>query len=285
MTRTLPDEDHFVRIGAFDPTRARRRQVLRETVARLEAPETRAAWRKLAQDNLSRWRDSADTRPKDLRIEVLAEDWGTVAGRLTRLYGQCFAVLNMANAFIPGGGYVEGAPAQEENMFRRTDCHFSVGSEDLEPGEQYYRADRMALLSGRRGRVYLDVQSPRICCRGPEDPHRDDLGYVWLEPEALFPFWELRASAQDVRAGTGFDTDEARRRIAAQLDTLIEHGVRHAVLSAFGCGAFGNPAETVSHLYRDEIQKRRSGFSVIAFAIFHPGYGPDNFTPFKTALG
>ena len=70
-------------------------------------------------------------------------------------------------------------------------------------------------------------------------------------------------------------------RIAAQLDTLIENDVKHAVLGAFGCGAFGNPARQVAEIYREQISQRSASFSVIAFAIFHPGYGPDNYTPFK----
>jgi uncharacterized protein (TIGR02452 family) len=83
----------------------------------------------------------------------------------------------------------------------------------------------------------------------------------------MFPFFELRAAAQDLRDGGTFDVNEARRRIAAQLDTLRAHSIRHAVLGAFGCGAFRNPAEMVATLYREEIQARASSFSVIAFAI------------------
>lgn len=74
------------------------------------------------------------------------------------------------------------------------------------------------------------------------------------------------------------------RRIAAQLDTLIEAGVRHAVLSAFGCGAFLNPAARVATIYREELRKRADHFEVVAFAIFAAGYGPDNFTPFKAVF-
>ena len=57
--------------------------------------------------------------------------------------------------------------------------------------------------------------------------------------------------------------------------------MRHAVLSAFGCGAFLNPADQVARIYRQELHKRATHFDVIAFAIFHAGYGPDNFKPFE----
>jgi hypothetical protein len=55
-----------------------------------------------------------------------------------------------------------------------------------------------------------------------------------------------------------FDAHEGRRRIAAQLDTVRTSGVRHAVLGAFGCGAFHNPADQVAELYRTEITARRA---------------------------
>ena len=101
----------------------------------------------------------------------------------------------------------------------------------------------------------------------------------------MFPFFELRSAAQDLRDGSAFDPEGTRRRIAAQLDTLRGSGVRHAVLGAFGCGAFRNPADRVARLYREEILSRQADFSVIAFAIFAPGYGPDNYTPFAEVLG
>ena len=75
-----------------------------------------------------------------------------------------------------------------------------------------------------------------------------------------------------------------RRRVDAQLDTLVEAGLRHAVLGAFGCGAFRNPAKDVAALYREPLEARRPHFTCLAFAIFHAGYGPDNDTPFAQAL-
>ena len=274
-----------------------RQLVLLECLKRLEEASPTAHYHKLAHQNLRRWSQIAaharaslpPTSPPTLKgactVHVLPGDWGQVTLEMTRRYGVIFASLNMANAYGPGGGYTHGAVAQEENMFRRTDCHFSLERNLMdvyrEDGRSLYSAEMTWIISGGEGRVYLDTARPRVCIRGPEDSSREDLGYPWLADDEVFPFYELRAAAVDLRGKQAFDAVEAARRIAAQLDTLIEHGVRHAVLSAFGCGAFLNPADQVARIYRQELHKRATHFDVIAFAIFHAGYGPDNFKPFE----
>lgn len=265
------------------PQCARRRQVLRETIARFEQCPSGDRYRSTALANLARWRVEAAPPHYDEareRVGVFPSDWGEVAREVTRRYGQCFAVLNMANAYVPGGAYVEGAMAQEENMYRRTDCHFYVSPPHYDEARDRYHPDATRLLSAEDGRVYLDTDHPRVCIRGPEARDADDLGYPWLPESEIFPFYELKAAAQDLGDGSPFDPIKARRQIAAQLETLRAYGVRHAVLGAFGCGAFRNPAADVARIYREELERRAAYFDVVAFAVFHAGYGPDNYTPF-----
>lgn len=270
----------------LNPFSRQRRRVLHETLATFD--HHALYYHQCAQDNLHRWgmakRDCSPNRTLD--VFVMEEDWGVATEQLTRDYGKTFAVLNMANAHLPGGGYMEGAGAQEENMFRRTDCHFSLDHESIMLSRsQRYTPEMTELLEGRLGRVYLDTDRPRVCVRGPEMlESRADLGYDWLPEDSIFPFFELRAAAQRVRQFRTFNVEEARRRIAAQLDTLIEKRVRHAVLGAHGCGAFRNPADEISKLYREELEIRREQFDVITFAIFHAGYGPRNYLPFEEAF-
>ena len=267
-----------------------RQRVLIECLERLEAASPTAHYHRLAQKNLQRWHREAnqDAPPPSsavCKVVVRPGDWGEVTHELTKKHGVVFASLNMANAYGPGGGYAEGMVAQEENMFRRTDCHFSLKRSDMD-SRGLYVGEMTALLSAETGRVYLDTERPRVCIRGPEARRRRDLGYAWLDDDEVFPFFELRAAAVDLRLrrGGGFDAAEMAKRVAAQLDTLIEKGVRHCVLSAFGCGAFMNPAEAVAAIYRDELQKRATSFDVVAFAVFHAGYGPDNHAPFASTF-
>lgn len=277
--RHLPSEAAMIESGYGRPDMVRRRAILRETLDRL-ASAILSDFHDTAARNLTLWRREKTTPVPHGKICVISGDWGDVTLQLTRKHGACFAVLNMANAYVPGGGYVEGMVAQEENMFRRTDCHFQIGPEEYDTSSDRYWPEMTRLLSAGEGRVYLDTERPRICVRGPEDRTRSDLGYAWLPNDLIFPFYELRASAQDLRGGASFDHTEARDRIVAQLDTLRDAGVRHVVLSAFGCGAFLNPATEVARLYKEEIDKRLDDFALIAFAVFAAGYGPDNFAPF-----
>lgn len=282
--RRLCSEEEAIDRGFDGQECARRRQVLRETVAAFENAEPSDRYHRLASANLNRWRAETDAPDMSFRVEVHAGDWGEVTRSLTIAHGRCFAVLNMANAHVPGGAYVEGAVAQEENMFRRTDCHFLIGEAECERARDRYSREMTRLLSAEAGRVYLDVQHPRVCIRGAEDRSKSDLGYAWLPEGEVFPFFELRAAARDLRDGSDFDPDDARRRISAQLDTLREHHIRHVVLGAFGCGAFRNPAHRVAAIYREELTSRAADFGLVAFAIFAAGYGPDNFTPFAEAF-
>lgn len=283
--RSLRNEVDMIASGYIRPDMVQRRVVLRETLDKFASAKPSNFFHKIAANNLARWRAETVTRKPEGEVGVFSGDWGDVALELSKKHGECFAVLNMANAYVPGGGYVEGMVAQEENMFRRTDCHFRIGREEYDQSCDQYKPEMTRLLSAVDGNVFLDTKQPRVCLRGPEDRTRSDLGYAWLSHDEVFPFFELRASAQDLRGGIPFDAVEARHRIAAQLDTLRDANVRYAVLGAFGCGAFQNPAIEIARLYREEIDKRRGSFALIAFAIFSAGYGPDNYGPFAAALG
>jgi hypothetical protein len=282
--RPLCSDEEAIHRGFGNRDCARRRQVLRETIAAFEKADPSDRYHRLAKANLDRWRVENGTSEAGFRVEVRAGDWGEVTRALTIAHGKCFGVLNMANAYVPGGAYVEGAVAQEENMFRRTDCHFRIGEDEYDRTADRYHPDMTRLLSARDGLVYLDVKHPRVCIRGPEDRSRTDLGYHWLPEDQVFPFFELRAAARDLRESSDFDPHDARGRISAQLDTLREHQIRNAVLGAFGCGAFRNPTHRVAAIYHEEIKARAEQFDFIAFAIFSAGYGPDNFTPFAEAF-
>ncbi|MEZ4618035.1 MAG: DUF2263 domain-containing protein [Caldilineaceae bacterium] len=136
----------------------------------------------------ARWKGESQPANTTRQILVLPGDWGVVTHTLTKQFGTCFAVLNMANAFVPGGAHVEGAVAQEENMYRRTDCHFYIAPPLYDGEQDRYTPAATRLISGENGVVYLDADHPRICIRGPEERQDENLGYRWLDEHEIFPF-------------------------------------------------------------------------------------------------
>ena len=154
--------------------------ILHDTLERLATPELRQHFQALAARNVKRWAAAAAARKgaaaaaattaarkeEQCVIEVSQGDWGEVTHALTKKYGVTFAALNMANAFSFGGAYERGAAAQEENMFRRSDCHFH--DEGYDRSRHRYSPEMHDLISGRSGQVYLDTTTPRVCIKGRE---------------------------------------------------------------------------------------------------------------------
>ena len=77
--------------------------MLHETLIKLADPADRAAYMETAQANVARWAATTEQWSERSKFEVVEGDWGDVASAMTRGYGRCFAVLNMANAYGEGG--------------------------------------------------------------------------------------------------------------------------------------------------------------------------------------
>jgi hypothetical protein len=268
-----------------------RQWVLKDTLTKLENKGNN--YYSIALANIKNW-ESKRTQSEysiqdndDCKIFVEDGDWGEIALKYTKRYSVIFACLNMANALTFGGGYIDGMAAQEENMFRRTDCHFSIEQTQIPDG--MYSSQMTELVNGETGRVYFDWRIPRVCIKGEEDYTKNNLGYADLPNQEIFPFYELRTAAIDARAKTiattdiPYDKENTRKRIISQLETLIAHDVKCVILGAFGCGAFENPPTDIAELYKQEIGKYKKYFRIIVFAIYSK-YDKSNSTINLTAF-
>ena len=117
-----------------------------------------------AVENMKRWRaerqSEASRTPHRPVIHIIPGDWGVATLEMTKKYGHIFAVLNMANATHPGGAYTHGAAAQEENMFRRSDCHFSIRrARDLHRGS-VYNYNMQNLINGEHDKSLSRYRMP-----------------------------------------------------------------------------------------------------------------------------
>jgi len=253
------------------PSTNLRIKVLRETIEAFSKPNN---YIHIALNNLHSWH-----KPPSKHTHIIVEplDWGDATLKYTKQFGHQFCVLNMANPHYPGGGYLYGCVAQEENMFRRSDCHFSISNNDWCYHDKRYKHHLTALLSAQHNKVYID-HHPRVCIRSSEANN-----YSWLPFDEIFPFTELRASAQNCLYQP-FNKLEAHKRISAQFETLKNNNIKYVVLGAFGCGSFNNPSYEIAAIYKKHINYYKHYFNAIIFAIYDVGYGSDNYSIFKEIL-
>lgn len=208
------------------------------------------------------------------------------------------AVLNMANAFRPGGGVINGARAQEECIFRRSNLfmslyrydsyHYTIlekmsdNSIDFGLIEQGYPMDENfgGIYSGGVT-VFKDGNYDRI-----EDVYQT----AFISVAALNISRAVRFRERDFLCD-GLLNEEAIRITKNKIRTIYRIGVLHGhdslVLGAWGCGAFGNPPEQMAQLFmevlgEDEFMGR---YKDIRFAIIedHNSRGR-NFLSFKNIL-
>lgn len=184
------------------------------------------------------------------------------------------AVLNMANAFSPGGGWRQGCGAQEENLFRRTTLKASL----LEPDG---RAVRYPLPE------FGGAYSPDVTVfRGTEGE-----GYPMLSAPFVVSVISVAAYHNPpLQQGRlrGDYAERTRRKIRMIFAIARRNGVRHLVVSAFGCGAFRNPPSHIAELFAGVLggEEFRGAFGSVVFAIINDHNSPQggNVAPFRQAL-
>ncbi|MEU3027803.1 TIGR02452 family protein [Streptomyces incarnatus] len=173
----------------------------------------------------------------DTVVEVTGES-STEAAR--RLADAPVAVLNFASARNPGGGYLNGAQAQEEALCRASALYTCL----LEAREFYdhHRADRDPLCSDRV------IHSPGV------PVFRDDRGRLLAEPCQVGFLTAAAPNAGVLRRTAPGRAAEIPAALATRAERVLEtaaaHGYRRLVLGAWGCGVFQNDPAQVAGAFR-----------------------------------
>ncbi|GAB2812454.1 TIGR02452 family protein [Streptomyces daliensis] len=170
------------------------------------------------------------------------------------------AVLNFASARNPGGGYLNGAQAQEEALCRASALHTC-----LLTAPDYYAAHR-----AERDPFYTDrvIHSPGV------PVFRDDAGRLLDEPfEAGFltsPAPNAGVIARQTPERAAEVLAALVRRAGRVLETAAAEGYRRLVLGAWGCGVFQNrPADVAGAFAAHLLGEGRLGgaFGHVVFAV------------------
>ncbi|KAI9814392.1 MAG: hypothetical protein M1827_003248 [Pycnora praestabilis] len=192
--------------------------------------------------------DSIGVRKSGTRVEVLDGDTLDVAiglsARPTR-DNKPVCILNMANAYHGGGGWLQGALAQEEAICYRSSLSFTL-KRDFYPLPELSGIYSPTVLVIREslanGHNLLDLSRPA------------DLPIVSAVSVAA-----LR-DPPTTDGGTKYGRERDRKAMLSKMRMVLRiaafNGHRRLVLGALGCGAFHNPREEVVQCWKDVFMER-----------------------------
>lgn len=189
-------------------------------------------------------------------VEVTGEGSMQAARRLVADGGRGVAVLNFASARNPGGGYLRGARAQEEDL-----CRSALLYTCLLEAPDYYEAHRASTDLRYSHRVIVSPGVPVV---------RDDRGALLARP---YPVTFLTSPApnagQLARRSPGVDVRGVlAERAVRVLAAAARHEVRALVLGAWGCGVFGNDPADVAEAFEGALARYGAAFERVVFAVW-----------------
>ncbi|MDQ0846882.1 uncharacterized protein (TIGR02452 family) [Streptomyces sp. V1I6] len=194
------------------------------------------------------------------RFEVTGESSTEAARRLTGTQEGPVAVLNFASARNPGGGYLNGAQAQEEALCRASALYATL----LRVPEFYehHRAERSVFYTDR---VILSPGVPVF---------RDDRGQLLEQPFTVGFLTSPAPNAGVVALRTPGEVHRIPAALASRaeraLETAVAGGYRRLVLGAWGCGVFRNDPAAVAgafHVLLTGGGRFAAHFEEIVFAV------------------
>jgi len=154
-------------------------------------------------------------------------------------------LLNMSDIEVPGGAVDAGSGAQEENLFRRSNyfLHLTERFYPLKGKQAVYSKDVLVFKTDDHSGYQL-MKQPR------------PISMIAI-PAIRFP--NLPMSFENIN----LMKDKIR------MIFNVAHYQNHdsLVLSAFGCGAYGNPPRVIATLFKEVIEEYNQSFNIIAFAI------------------
>lgn len=185
-------------------------------------------------------------------------------------------VLNFANGFEPGGGFLVGARAQEESLARASALYPCLTANIAM--YNFNRRQRTELCSDWM------IYSPRV------PVFRNDDGSFLKEPY-LAPFLTSPAvnagfllNKEPEKADLIYSTNRERIRKLLWLANHEDH--QTLILGAWGCGAFRNDVKDIAETFRELLQNEFAGcFERVIFAIYDTTPTRKVYNTFSEILG
>lgn len=209
----------------------------------------------------------SDELVSDPTIEVTNETTAQAASRLLATGKTNLVALNFASARNPGGGFVAGAQAQEEDL-----CRCSGLYPCLKSKPSYYNEN---VLCEDTYYTHNIIYSPNV-------PFIRDEYLVLLEDPFLLSI--ISAPAPNVSAMKKVDQSQwvtvMSHRIYDILHIAKDNNHKNIILGAWGCGAFGNDAFNVAQCFLS-LLKTYPYFDHVTFAVYDTKPEQTIFNSFK----
>jgi uncharacterized protein (TIGR02452 family) len=190
-------------------------------------------------------------------FEVVNDTTLEVARRLVA-EGLNPVALNFASAKHPGGGFLNGARAQEESLCRASALYECIN------GHAMYRHH-----AAQGGGFYTNyaIYSPAVPVFKDDDGNRLDAPYLCAFVTA--PAVNAGVFAKEHKPGRhDVVRDEMADRVEKVLAVMAGHGHDAAVLGAWGCGVFKNDPEMIAELFAEALRGPFAGmFAKVVFAV------------------
>lgn len=211
-------------------------------------------------------------------IEVTGESSLEASHRLTTTDATPVAVLNFSSARNPGGGYLNGAQAQEEALCRASALYTCV--REAPAFYDHHRTHRDPFYTDRV------IHSPAV------PVFRDDRGTLLDTPYTAGFLTSAAPNASVVLRTTPERAPDLPRALATRAERVLEtataNGYRRLVLGAWGCGVFGNDPTQVATAFRTLLMdggRFEGTFDHVVFGILDRTRGAMIRSAFERELG
>lgn len=198
--------------------------------------------------------------------------------------GGSTGILNFASATKPGGGFKNGAEAQEESIARSSTLYPTLTTEEAEKFYKLHKAETAQNLAAYYSHAM--IYSPKVTI------FRDDDG-VWTPPFDVDVLTCAAVNAGEIlKNNDGTNNQgvmvgiekEMTERMGRILYLFEEKGVKNLVLGTFGTGVFRNDVATVTRIWAQLLllpsSRFKDSFDRIIFAVT----GENMFADFKSGF-
>jgi uncharacterized protein (TIGR02452 family) len=150
-------------------------------------------------------------------------------------------ILNFASARHVGGGFLNGAMAQEEAICRNSTLYASINSDTA---KEYYTYNNANVATQP---LYSDYTIFSPCV----DVFRDAYGYLIDDPYTISAITSPAVNVHSARGCSQLEISKCMvHRAEYIIKIAIENHVDNLVLGAWGCGVFGNDPKDVSNWFK-----------------------------------